>query len=106
MLSIPTSIPVADIEMKIVRLLLAIFAIRIGIRRMVLEADPYGNMFFTGNNYTTARNWARLGLLYVQDGVWSGERIFPEGFVDFVRSPAPAWTQPIYGGLFWLNVIG
>jgi CubicO group peptidase (beta-lactamase class C family) len=79
---------------------------RIGIRRMVLETDPYGNMFFTGNNYTTARNWARLGLLYLQDGVWSGERILPEGFVDFVRTPAPAWKQPIYGGLFWLNATG
>jgi len=79
---------------------------RIGIRRMVLETDPYGNMFFTGNNYTTARNWARLGLLYLQDGVWSGERILPKGFVDFVRTPAPAWKQPIYGGLFWLNATG
>ena len=79
---------------------------RIGIRRMVLETDPYGNMFFTGNNYTTARDWARLGLLYLQDGVWAGERILPEGFVDFVRTPAPAWKQPIYGGLFWLNATG
>ena len=35
---------------------------RIGIRRMVLETDPYGNMFLTGSNYTTARDWARLGL--------------------------------------------
>ena len=79
---------------------------RIGIRRMVLETDPYGNMFFTGNNYTTARDWARLGLLYLQDGVWAGERILPEGFVDFVRTPAPAWKQPVYGGLFWLNATG
>jgi CubicO group peptidase (beta-lactamase class C family) len=76
---------------------------RIGIRKMVLETDPYGNIFFTGNNYATARDWARLGLLYLQDGVWQGERILPEGFVDFVRTPAPAWKQPVYGGLFWLN---
>jgi CubicO group peptidase (beta-lactamase class C family) len=73
---------------------------------MVLETDPYGNMFFTGNNYATARDWARLGLLYLQDGVWQGERILAQGFVDFVRSPAPAWKQPEYGGLFWLNATG
>jgi CubicO group peptidase (beta-lactamase class C family) len=79
---------------------------RIGIRKMVLETDPYGNIFFTGNNYATARDWARLGLLYLQDGVWQGERILPEGFVDFVRTPAPAWKQPVYGGLFWLNSTG
>jgi CubicO group peptidase (beta-lactamase class C family) len=79
---------------------------RIGIRRMVLETDPYGNFFFTGNNYATARDWARLGLLYLQDGVWQGERILPEGFVQFVRTPAPAWKEPVYGGLFWLNNTG
>jgi CubicO group peptidase (beta-lactamase class C family) len=79
---------------------------RIGIRKMVLETDSYGNIFFTGNNYGTARDWGRLGLLYLQDGVWQGERILPEGFVDFVRTPAPAWKQPVYGGLFWLNETG
>lgn len=79
---------------------------RIGIRKMVLETDPYGNIFFTGNDYATARDWARLGLLYLRDGVWEGERILPRGFVDFVRAPAPAWKQPIYGGLMWLNTTG
>jgi CubicO group peptidase (beta-lactamase class C family) len=79
---------------------------RIGIRKMVLEPDPYGNIFLTGNDYGTVRDWARLGLLYLWDGVWRGERILPEGFVDFVRTPAPAWKQPVYGGLFWLNRTG
>jgi CubicO group peptidase (beta-lactamase class C family) len=76
---------------------------RIGIRKMVLEPDPYGNVFLTGNDFGTARDWARLGLLYLWDGVWAGQRILPEEFVEFVRTPAPAWKQPIYGGLFWLN---
>ena len=79
---------------------------RIGIRKMVLETDPFGNIFFTGNNYGTARDWARLGLLYLRDGVWLGKRILPQGFVDFVRTPAPAWKEPVYGGLFWLNETG
>ena len=79
---------------------------RIGIRKMVLETDPFGNIFFTGNNYGTARDWARLGLLYLSGGVWLGKRILPEGFVDFVRTPAPAWKEPVYGGLFWLNGTG
>lgn len=79
---------------------------RIGVRKMVLETDPFGNIFFTGNNYGTARDWARVGLLYLGDGVWQGKRILPEGFVDFVRTPAPAWKRPVYGGLFWLNVTG
>jgi CubicO group peptidase (beta-lactamase class C family) len=76
---------------------------RIGIRRQMLETDPYGNFVMTGFDYGTARNWARLGLLYLQDGVWQGQRILPEGWSTFVSTPAPAWKQPVYGGLFWVN---
>ncbi len=79
---------------------------RIGIRRQVLEPDPFGNFLLTGYDYGTARNWGRLGLLYLQNGIWQGERILPEGFVDFVSSPAPAWSEPVYGGLFWINGTG
>jgi CubicO group peptidase (beta-lactamase class C family) len=76
---------------------------RIGVRKQVLEPDPYGNFLLTGYDYGTGRNWARLGLLYLQDGVWQGKRILPDNWADFVSTPAPAWTPPIYGGLFWVN---
>lgn len=76
---------------------------RIGIRRQVLETDPYGNFLLTGYDYGTARNWARLGLLYLQDGMWQGTRILPEGWSKFVSTPASAWKQPVYGGFFWVN---
>ncbi len=76
---------------------------RLGIRRMVLEADAYGNFLLNGYDLGTGRDWLRLGLLYLQDGVWNGERLLPEGWVDFVRTPAPAWPEPRYGGMFWLN---
>ena len=76
---------------------------RIGIRKQVLETDPYGNFLITGYDYGTARNWARLGLLYLRDGMWGGQRILPEGWATFVSTPAPAWKQPEYGGFFWLN---
>jgi CubicO group peptidase (beta-lactamase class C family) len=76
---------------------------RIGIRRQMLETDPYGNFVMTGFDYGTARNWARLGLLYLQDGMWQGQRILPEGWSTFVSTPAPAWKPPVYGGLFWVN---
>jgi CubicO group peptidase (beta-lactamase class C family) len=76
---------------------------KIGIRKQVLEPDPYGNFLMTGYDYGTARNWARLGLLYLRDGVWGGERILPDGFVKFVSTLAPAWKEPVYGGLFWVN---
>ena len=75
---------------------------RIGIRRQVLETDPYGNFLISGYDYGTARNWARLGLLYLQDGVWQGERILPEGWT--VREHAGAGVEAAcYGGFFWMN---
>ncbi len=76
---------------------------KIGIRRFMMETDIYGNFILTGYNFGTARHWARLGLLYLQRGMWNGERLLPEQFVDFVQTPAPAWDEPVYGGLFWLN---
>jgi CubicO group peptidase (beta-lactamase class C family) len=76
---------------------------RIGIRKQVLETDPYGNYLISGYDYGTARNWARIGMLYLQDGMWQGQRILPEGWSKFVSTPAPAWKRPEYGGFFWLN---
>jgi len=76
---------------------------RIGIRRQVLETDPWGNFLLSGHDYGTARNWARLGLLYLRDGMWNGERLLPEGWATFVSTPAPAWPRKEYGGQFWVN---
>ena len=82
---------------------------KIGIRDMVMETDPYGNFLIQGYEFGTGRDWARLGNLYLQDGVWQGERILPEGFVEFVSTLAPAWEadgRPVYGGFFWINGTG
>ena len=82
---------------------------KLGIDGMVLETDPYGNYLLQGYELAPARDWARLGNLYLQDGVWNGERILPEGYVDFVSTVAPAWEndgRPIYGGFFWINGTG
>lgn len=79
---------------------------RLGMGNMILETDPYGNFLTQGYEFGSARNWARLGNLYLNDGVWNDERLLPEGFVDFVSTLAPAWVadgRPIYGGFFWIN---
>jgi CubicO group peptidase (beta-lactamase class C family) len=79
---------------------------KIGVRTMVLDTDPFGNFLTHGYELGSGRDWARLANLYLQDGVWNGERLLPEGFVSFVSTLAPAWEadkRPIYGGFFWLN---
>jgi CubicO group peptidase (beta-lactamase class C family) len=80
---------------------------RIGIRDAILETDPFGKFLTQGYEFLPARDWARLGNLYLQDGMWMGERILPEGYVDYARELAPAWVADgrlLYGGAFmWVN---
>ncbi len=79
---------------------------KIGIRRQVLETDPYGNFLLSGYDYGTPRNWARLGMLYLNDGVWNGERLLPEGWTKLASTPAPAWADSSYGAMTWVNARG
>jgi len=79
---------------------------KIGVRTMVMEVDPFGNFLTQGYELACARDWARLGNLFLQDGLWMGERILPEGYSRFVSTLAPAWIadgRPVYGGFFWVN---
>jgi len=80
---------------------------KIGMRDVVMETDPYGNFLTQGYEFLAARDWARLGNLYLQDGVWMGERLLPEGYWEYARTLAPAWLadgRPQYGGAFhWVN---
>ncbi len=79
---------------------------KIGVRTMIMETDPSGNFLTQGYEFASGRDWARLGNLYLQDGVWNGERILAEGFTKFVSTLAEPWVadgRPIYGGLFWIN---
>ena len=80
---------------------------RIGIRDAIIETDPYGNFLGQGYEFLSARDWARLANLYLQDGMWDGERILPEDWVEYASSLAPAWEadgRRIYGGsFFWVN---
>tara|TARA_B100000427_G_scaffold140335_1_gene116723 strand:+ start:625 stop:2061 length:1437 start_codon:yes stop_codon:yes gene_type:complete len=80
---------------------------RIGIRDGLIETDPYGNFLGQGLAFMPARDWARLGNLYLQDGVWNGERILPEGYAEYASTVAPAWDadgRRVYGGaFFWVN---
>ena len=80
---------------------------RIGMRDAIIYTDPYGNFLGQGYEVIAARDWARLANLYLQDGVWKGERLLPRGYVNYVRTLAPAWVKdgrPVYGGgFFWIN---
>ncbi len=78
---------------------------KIGITDAVFEVDASGDFVGSSYLYATARDYARFGLLYLNDGVFNGERLFPEDWVDFTRTPASG-SNGKYGALFWLNKDG
>lgn len=75
---------------------------KIGMRSAVICPDASGTFVGGAFVFACARDWARFGLLYLHDGVWNGERLLPEGWVTFTRTPAPA-GHGVYGAQFWLN---
>ena len=76
---------------------------RIGMASAVLEVDAAGTFLGSAFMYASARDWARLGLLYLRDGVWDGERILPDGWVRRSLTPAPA-SGGAFGASLWLKI--
>jgi CubicO group peptidase (beta-lactamase class C family) len=77
---------------------------RLGMHDTWAETDWRGNYMLSSQVWTTARDLARFGQLYLHDGVVDGERILPEGWRDYVSRPSgpqPGGEQG-YGATFWL----
>ena len=77
---------------------------KIGMRNTLVSTDRFGDFVMSSQIYTNARDLARFGLLYLGHGIWNGERLLSEKWIDFVRTPAPATKSigSIYGGQWWL----
>ncbi|HSR66726.1 MAG TPA: serine hydrolase [Acidobacteriota bacterium] len=77
---------------------------RIGMRNTVPGVDRFGDFILSSQVYTTARDLARFGLLYLNGGTWNGERLISRDWIEFVRTPAPATRERgnFYGGQWWL----
>jgi CubicO group peptidase (beta-lactamase class C family) len=77
---------------------------RIGMRNTLVGMDRFGDFILSSQIYTNARDLARFGLLYLQGGVWNGERLLSDEWIQFVRTPAPSTADSgnFYGGQWWL----
>jgi CubicO group peptidase (beta-lactamase class C family) len=75
----------------------------IGMRTATPRFDAAGHFIGSAFCYCSARDFARFGLLYLRDGVWDGERILPEGWVDYSRTPSAIAPQGTYGAHFWVT---
>lgn len=74
----------------------------LGMTSAVLETDARGTFVGSSYLYATARDWARFGLLLLRDGVWQGERLLPEGYVAWMRTPTEV-SGGRYGRHVWLE---
>lgn len=77
---------------------------RLNMRNSFAEADWRGNYVLSSQVWTTARDLARLGMFWLNDGVWQGTRILPPHWMRYATTPSgpqPA-RGPKYGATFWL----
>jgi len=74
---------------------------RIGMKSVLPRFDDAGTWIASSFAFATARDFARFGLLYLRDGCWEEQRILPEGWVDYARTPT-THCEGQYGAHFWL----
>jgi CubicO group peptidase (beta-lactamase class C family) len=77
---------------------------RLGMHNSFFQADATGTFIGGASMFASGRDWMKLGLLYLNDGVHQGERILPEGWVKYATTPSEASSKKRgYGAQIWLN---
>lgn len=76
----------------------------LGMRSAVLEPDASGTFIGSSLMYASARDWARLALLFAQHGVWQGKPLLPPDWVAYSLTPTPEAPANDYGAHVWLKL--
>lgn len=76
---------------------------KLGMRHVTLEFDAAGTPIGSSHMLASARDWARFGLLYLNDGTVGGERLLPPGWVDYSAAATSGSERFGYAAGFWTN---
>jgi CubicO group peptidase (beta-lactamase class C family) len=76
----------------------------LGMASAIMEPDASGTFVASSFMLATARDWARFGQLYLQDGVWGQRRLLPRGWVSYSTTQTPQSPGLIYGAHWWLGL--
>lgn len=75
----------------------------LGMDSAIMEPDAAGDPVCSSFPYATARDWARFGQFFLQDGQWDGRRLLPEDWVGYSTQPVTLASEHPYGAQWWLN---
>lgn len=75
----------------------------LGMADSTFEPDPSGVFVGSSYIYASARDWARLGQLLLNDGELNGQRLLPKGWAYRAAMPNNSKNDSRYGYQFWLN---
>ncbi|WP_156818661.1 serine hydrolase domain-containing protein [Sphingomonas sp. Mn802worker] len=76
----------------------------LGMTHTVAQRDWQGNYILSSDAWSTARDLARLGQFWLQDGVWQGKRVLPAGWMAYMTTPSGPQPDRAegYGATMWL----
>jgi len=75
---------------------------RVGMLNTVVETDASGLFVASSYSYGSTRDWARFGLLFLNQGIFDGDTVLRPEWVEYMLTPAPA-SDGDYAGTFWLK---
>lgn len=75
---------------------------RIGMLNTTVETDASGLYVASSYSYGSTRDWARFGLLFLNQGIFEGDTVLTPEWVDYMTTAAPA-SDGYYAGTFWLK---
>jgi len=75
----------------------------LGMQYSTWGSDWYGNITVGGGATSTCRDLARIGQLMMNGGVWRGERLLAEEYINDMVTPSYPEANSNYGYLTWLN---